>query len=64
MGIWITIDRQILCFSLSKPSFRAAPKGTHDVKGPLAYDFERIVWLPLLELTLFSEEFQDRRRGL
>jgi hypothetical protein len=40
--------RQILGISLSKPSFRIAPKGNANLHGPLAYDFAQIVWLPQL----------------
>ena len=40
---WIAVERRILGIFLSKPSFRIAPKGKHDLKGRLAYDFERIV---------------------
>jgi len=35
----IAVERQILGIFLSKPSFRIAPKGKHDLKGRLAYDF-------------------------
>jgi hypothetical protein len=40
--------RQILGFSLSKPSFRIALKGNGHLHGPLAYDLVQIVWWPLL----------------
>jgi hypothetical protein len=33
-----------LPFLLSEPSFKIASKGNGDLHGPLAYDFEQIVW--------------------